>query len=39
MTRRDSFENIDAWVSEVREHAHNEIILGLIGNKTDLESL
>lgn len=39
VTRRDSFENVDAWVSEVREHAHTEIILGLIGNKNDLDSL
>ncbi|CAF1226058.1 unnamed protein product [Adineta steineri] len=30
-----SFENIASWLSEIKESAHNDVIIMLIGNKVD----
>ena len=35
--RRDSFDNVNEWVKEVRNHSHKDVIIVLIGNKCDLE--
>ena len=37
ISRRDSFENLDSWLSELRIHAPNVAIV-LVGNKIDLEA-
>ncbi|KAI9497473.1 GTP-binding protein [Zychaea mexicana] len=36
ITRQSSFENVDHWLKELREHADNNITLMLVGNKSDL---
>lgn len=37
MTKRESFEHIPRWLGELRAHADKNIVIILIGNKTDLE--
>lgn len=39
MTKSSSFENVDRWLKELREHADPNIVVTLIGNKTDLKHL
>jgi len=36
MTRRDSFQNIPRWLRELRDHASEDIVLLLVGNKSDV---
>ncbi|KAJ8609542.1 hypothetical protein CTAYLR_006038 [Chrysophaeum taylorii] len=38
VSERDSFENIEHWVQQIREHAHKRVRLVLVGNKCDKES-
>ncbi|CAL9233477.1 unnamed protein product [Arabidopsis halleri] len=38
MTQRESFEHIPRWLEELRAHADKNIVIILIGNKTDLEN-
>jgi Ras-related protein Rab-11A len=38
MTIRESFEHIPQWLEELRVHADKNIVIILIGNKTDLEN-
>jgi len=38
ITRRETFDHLKEWLSEVREHSNKEIVIMLIGNKSDLES-
>mmetsp|Transcript_100662 Transcript_100662/g.157217 ORF Transcript_100662/g.157217 Transcript_100662/m.157217 type:complete len:210 (-) Transcript_100662:60-689(-) len=38
ISRRDSFDNILRWLEEVQQNAHANIVMMLIGNKTDLRS-
>ena len=35
VTSYSSFENISAWLSEIKEFAHDGVIIMLIGNKID----
>ncbi|OWM82182.1 ras-related protein Rab11D-like [Punica granatum] len=37
ITRRQSFEHIPRWLEELRSHADKNIVIMLVGNKTDLE--
>ncbi|XP_044470640.1 ras-related protein Rab11D [Mangifera indica] len=37
ITRRQSFDNIPRWLEELRGHADKNIVIILIGNKSDLE--
>ena len=37
ITRRETFNHLVKWLSEVRENASNDITIILIGNKNDLE--
>lgn len=37
ITRRQSFDHIPRWLEELRSHADKNIVIILIGNKTDLE--
>jgi len=36
---RNSFKNIDQWLSELRENADQNIVIMLVGNKSDLKHL
>ncbi|KAI4382032.1 hypothetical protein MLD38_008044 [Melastoma candidum] len=37
ITRRQSFDHIPRWLEELRGHADKNIVIMLIGNKTDLD--
>lgn len=39
ITKPITFENVEHWLKELREHAKTEILIMLVGNKTDLEHL
>lgn len=39
ITKPYTFENVDHWLKELREHAKTEILVMLVGNKSDLEHL
>ncbi|KAK4336623.1 hypothetical protein RND71_043735 [Anisodus tanguticus] len=34
-----TYENVDRWIKELRDHADNNIIIMLVGNKSDLRHL
>ena len=38
ITNRESFDNIDMWLKELRAHANPAVKIFLIGNKIDLEN-
>jgi Ras-related protein Rab-11A len=38
ITKRNTFESIDRWFKELREHADNNIVVLLVGNKSDLKT-
>lgn len=37
ITNKQSFLNVSSWLSECREMCYKEILICLVGNKTDLE--
>ena len=37
VTKLSSFSNIKTWIEELREYANPNIVIVLVGNKTDLE--
>jgi GTPase SAR1 family protein len=37
ITKPNSFENVEKWLKELRDHGAEDMILMLIGNKSDLE--
>ena len=37
VTDKTSFENLPRWIEQLKEHAVNDIIFDVIGNKSDLE--
>ncbi|KAF2293620.1 hypothetical protein GH714_003433 [Hevea brasiliensis] len=39
ISKRQSFDHIAKWLEELREHADNNTIIMLVGNKSDLETL
>ncbi|XP_047338526.1 ras-related protein RABA2a [Impatiens glandulifera] len=39
ITKPTSFENVSRWLKELRDHADSNIVIMLIGNKTDLKHL
>lgn len=39
IAKRDTFENVQVWLRELRQHADKNIILMLVGNKSDLRHL
>ncbi|KAH0730925.1 hypothetical protein KY290_001969 [Solanum tuberosum] len=39
ITKRQSFDHIARWLEELRGHADKNIVIMLVGNKTDLGSL
>jgi len=39
VTSGDTYDNIEKWLSELRDHADASIVIMLVGNKCDLEHL
>lgn len=39
ITKRSSFLSVTRWVEEVRRYSGNSVLLALVGNKADLETL
>lgn len=39
ITKRQSFDHIARWLEELRGHADKNIVIMLVGNKSDLETL
>jgi Ras-related protein Rab-2A len=37
ITRRDTFLHLSRWLEEAKQHAHENMVILLIGNKNDLE--
>lgn len=37
VTQKSSFEDVGSWLKELREYGPSSIIIGLAGNKTDLQ--
>jgi len=38
ITKAQSFKNVEKWLQELSEHADNDIVIMLVGNKTDLKA-
>lgn len=38
ITKESTFNNVDKWIDELSEHADRDIIIMLVGTKSDLES-
>lgn len=39
ITRRDTFNHLTSWLEDARQHSSSNMVIMLIGNKNDLESL
>jgi len=39
VTNATSFKNVSRWLSELRENAASNIVVMLVGNKTDLDHI
>ncbi|KOB62733.1 hypothetical protein PFHG_04506, partial [Plasmodium falciparum HB3] len=39
ITKKNSFENIEKWLKELRDNADSNIVILLVGNKSDLKHL
>jgi len=38
ITKAQTFRNVEKWLSELHEHADNNMVIMLVGNKTDLKT-
>jgi Ras-related protein Rab-11A len=38
ISSRESFDNLERWLVELRDHADEKIEVILVGNKSDLEN-
>jgi Ras-related protein Rab-2A len=38
LTRRDTFNHLSRWLEEARQHSHSNMVIMLIGNKSDLDA-
>lgn len=38
VTNKSSFENIRAWLGEIKEYAQDDVVIMLLGNKTDCKA-
>ena len=38
ITRRDTFDHLASWLEDARQHSSSNMVIMLIGNKSDLES-
>lgn len=39
ITKKQTFENAEKWLQELREHADGDIVILLVGNKCDLRHI
>jgi len=39
LSKRITFSNVEKWLKEIRENSNSDIVIMLIGNKSDLEHL
>lgn len=39
ITSPTTFENVDRWLTELRQHADPDIVVLLVGNKSDLRHI
>ena len=39
MTKTESYEDVEKWLKELRDHADANIVIMLVGNKSDLNHL
>lgn len=39
ISKRVTFEHVERWLKELRDHAHSDIVIMLVGNKRDLRHL
>ena len=39
VSKKTSFDNVEKWLKELKEHADTNIVLMLVGNKSDLKHL
>jgi len=39
ITKHLTFENVDRWLKELREHSVPDVVVTLVGNKSDLRHL
>ena len=39
ITKQPTFESVERWLKELRDHADNQIVVMLVGNKSDLRHL
>lgn len=39
ITKHGSYENVERWLKELRDHADANIVISLVGNKSDLRHL
>lgn len=37
VTNRNSFNDVPRWINDVRERSNENVVIGLIGNKIDLD--
>lgn len=38
ITRRETFNHLTTWLEDARQHSNSNMVIMLIGNKSDLES-
>jgi Ras-related protein Rab-11A len=39
ITKRQTFDHVSRWLEELKNHADNNIVIMLVGNKCDLDNL
>lgn len=39
ITKKESFDNVERWLKELKDHADSNIVIMLVGNKRDLQHL
>lgn len=39
ITKKESFDNVQRWLKELKDHADSNIVIMLVGNKCDLQHL
>jgi Ras-related protein Rab-11A len=39
ISKHQTFENVTRWLKELRDHADSNIVIMLVGNKSDLRHL
>lgn len=39
ITKHESFDNVEKWYKELKQHGDNKMVVMLVGNKSDLKHL